>query len=186
MNIVILGDNNIYYGIITLLNSIVKNNKNTKITFYLFLEKKKKFINKIKTFANTLDNEKYIFNYITLKDISLSGYPTVIEIYHYYRKIINFFKSINHTTNNYNLFNLCRLLLSELLPNVEECIYLDCDIIVRCDLSELYNLYQNIINEKQFFCAVKSIGNRYLSTTGPTRFRPLFMWLIIKRKSNVK
>lgn len=47
-----------------------------------------------------------------------------------------------------------RLMLSSLLPNIDKCIYLDCDIIVQKDLVELYNTDVS----DYYLAGVKDIG----------------------------
>ena len=90
MNLIILGDNNVHYGMIALLNSIIKNNKsNTKINFYLFLEKSKraKEIKKLINNENKINNI-YTCKIIYLKDKMLPTYPNIIEIYRHIIKAI--------------------------------------------------------------------------------------------------
>ena len=68
-------------------------------------------------------------------DKQLSKIPPIII---HKSKVPHCFSSNNINYNNYNLFNLGRLLLSELLPNVDKCMYLDSDMIVFDCLLFLY------------------------------------------------
>jgi len=132
INIVFSSDNNYAQYLGVTLCSIFENSKNKdKIDIYVLdggILKENK--DKLKIIES-----KYNFTIIYIeidtslfKDFYISGYLTQATYY--------------------------RIMIPDLLPNVKKVLYLDCDIIVKGDISELYNT--NIDN--YFFAAVEDEG----------------------------
>ena len=64
------------------------------------------------------------------------------------------FKDAALTNEHITVETYYRLLISDLLPEYEKCLYLDGDIIVQCDVAELLNTDL----EENYLAAIKDIG----------------------------
>ena len=112
-------DEYIYYIYVTILSILSNSQSNTSYNFHIlvpseFSEKSKSRIQKL--------SENYhncSFNFINMKEC---------------------FKNIKMTHNHIMYPTYYRLLLADVLPEVDKCIYLDSDIIVKQDLSNFYNI----------------------------------------------
>ncbi len=107
----------ILYGYVSMISILQSKNYNTFISFYLIIPDN--FTNENKNIIYSL-YEKYEYFNITFIYIG-NRYKEV--------KIINYL----------NQGAYYRLSLGELLPNLNKIIYLDCDVIVYKDLTNLYN-----------------------------------------------
>lgn len=118
INIAMATDNNYAYPTIVSMTSILENKKhNTKIDFYIMLSGD--FNEDIKTKIMSLQ-DKYSNCRITLVDMK------------------DKFKGL-HTSAHITTAAYYRLSLASLFPNLDKILYLDTDILVIKDLSELYN-----------------------------------------------
>ena len=125
MNIVLIVDNKYMNLLLYTLNSLVRvKNKSTKIDIYI----------------------------LSLKTIN----PIILNLYNSDDIKIHIIDNIN-LLNNYNINEIdkskfLKFCIQDILPNLNKCIYLDCDIILNKDLNDLYQ--QDILNGK-LMCVVK-------------------------------
>lgn len=118
LNIAMASDNNYVYPLIVAMTSIMENkNANTKIDFYIMISGD--FLDENKTKIMSLQS-KYNNCHITLIDMK--------------DKLENVYTSRHITEAAYY-----RLMLPFVLPNLDKVLYLDPDIIVCKDLSDLYS-----------------------------------------------
>lgn len=118
ISIAMSSDQNYTYPTIVTMTSILENkNPDTKINFYIMLsgDFEQKFKDEIMSLKN-----RYPDCEITLIDMK--------------DRLLNFYLSGHITAAAY-----FRLLLPELLPDIDKILYLDTDIIVQKDLTELFN-----------------------------------------------
>ena len=119
--IVLSSDNQYALYMYTTMISILENkNKNTYYAFYLLVPSKflKSNVNKI---LSITDKYMCYINFINIDE--------------------KLFKNINMNIPHITVPTYYRLLIGELLPNeIDKCIYLDSDICVCKDLSELFNI----------------------------------------------
>lgn len=120
INVCLSADNNYaqYAGVV--IASILANaNKNDNLSFYILDGK------------ITEENKEKIYSLKSIKDCNIEFVPVDENKFEGYK---------NLTTHSYiSLATYYRLKLSELLPDVNKVIYLDCDMVVNCSLSELFN-----------------------------------------------
>jgi len=126
MNIFICSDINCKPGLLTLIYSLLINNKNSTFNFYICCDDKNNFKHELNILKNKFNN--------------LTNYEIVeFKNTFFFKNIINKIeKQTNHRLEN--IFNHARLFMPWIFPNVKKALYLDCDILVIDDISELYNL----------------------------------------------
>ncbi len=118
MNIALSTDDNYakYAGVV--IASILYNNKDEELNFYIL------------DGGITDDNKEKINNLKIIAPCNISFVKIDDSLFEDYKKI---------KTHKYiNIATYYRLKLSSLLPNVDKVLYLDCDVIVNSNLSELY------------------------------------------------
>ena len=126
MNIFLCSDINCKPGLLTLVYSLLINNKNSSFYFYICCDDKDNFINELNILKNKFTN--------------LNSYK-IIEF-----KNTVFFKNViskielRKEKRLENIFNHARLFLPWIFTDVNKALYLDCDILVIDDIRELYNL----------------------------------------------
>ena len=127
VNYLITGDQNYVNQIVVTMTSILKNTLSRDVSFHIFI-------------GGVTDERCTVFNSVKrIRDCSVNIYH--MEDYeHYFEKVCPE-KSLNpHVSKAGNY----RLLMSEILPDdVEKCFYIDCDVIVDVDLSEIYDSMQS-------------------------------------------
>jgi len=192
MNILVFSDEYMYQGLLALINSIIKNGTTKEnIILHIFVENKK-FVKLLKTIDN-IDKISYTINILT--KTTLLENDKLKPIYEAFLDIKNHLVLNNVVCDNYNLFNLGRLLIPELLPDVDKCMYLDSDMIVLSDLSEVYDNF--VPKDDNFFAAVVNVKGkcnrrcpvfkekyrkgRFINTQGGIFITDLSYW----RKNNV-
>lgn len=123
MNIVLCTDSNFVEHCGTTLMSIVDNNK--RCHFYIITD-------------GLIEKDIR-----TLKGIALKNGSTLDIVPVDKRLLEKFPMPQNIATSHISIATYYRLFLSELLPHVDKLIYLDCDIIVRHSLEDLWNVDLN-------------------------------------------
>jgi lipopolysaccharide biosynthesis glycosyltransferase len=124
MDVVCCTDNNYIMPTGVLLCSICENNKSEEIIFHIILN------------SDISENNK-----CSLKNVVAKYFSKVICFYVVEHKIPEYF-TVNKPGQPQHITSVSyfRLLVTEILPeNIDKVIYLDCDIIVRHSLRELYN-----------------------------------------------
>lgn len=111
-------DNRYTQHVYVTMNSILKNNKNKKILFYIvsnhLSEKNKKSIEKLKKTYTNVDITYFLVSTERFDDLKLN-IPYITQQTYY------------------------RYIIPELLPNLKKALYLDSDIVVNGSLEELWN-----------------------------------------------
>ena len=117
-------------------------------------------------------NKDSIYNiYIIANKLSLNDKERFLklEIDNFFIKIIDYnIEDINIKNSYYSNNVFLKLYLDTLIPNCNKLLYLDSDIIVRKDLSELYNI--DISN--YYIAAVKDIGPTFVYLKSKYRYYP--------------
>ncbi|MFZ4798012.1 MAG: glycosyltransferase family 8 protein [Bacteroidia bacterium] len=120
MNIVCSTDNNFVQHCCIMLTSVLVNNDN--VTVFLLTEGLTK--SNIEILRSEIESKNGIFEYIIVENSIFSRLPMPND------------SKLTHIT----VATYYRLLVSDILPkNIEKVIYLDCDIIVRKSLKDLWN-----------------------------------------------
>ena len=125
INVAFAIDNNYWLYTLLTINSILKNNTSNSDYYFYVIESDLSNKNRIKM-------EKYVKKHhqnIKFIDIDLS----VIDSGHDYYKDSSNLKHISR-------ISMARIFLPDLLPDLNKVLYLDSDILVTADLSELYNM----------------------------------------------
>ena len=136
-------------------NSILNNIKNITLTIPVVLSSDNKYAHCMYTtilsiLENSYKNTYYIFYLLVPFDFSKSNENKILEIYYkyscfiYFIYIKNLFKNLIIQAEYSSLITYYRLLIGDLLPKeIEKCIYLDVDIFVLRDLSNLFTVEMN-------------------------------------------
>ena len=127
MNIFICSDINCKPGLLTLIYSLLINNKDSTFNFYICCDDKNNFKHELNILKNKFSNFN---NYEIVKFKNTS----------FFKNIINKIKKQNNAHRLENIFNHARLFMPWMFPCVKKALYLDCDILVVDDISKLYNL----------------------------------------------
>lgn len=153
MNIAFSTDNNYAQYCLIAICSICENNKNEQINFYILNEtlseiNKKLFLNFIEKYKN--------------KKIQFLSVPVY--------KTENFPIGKKYQVNKYvSIETYFRLFLANLLPeSIEKIIYLDCDVIVRKSLKDLWNT--NL--ENKAIAGITDSSTYKISTYNRLRYNP--------------
>ena len=121
MNIVLASDNNFVQHCAVTMTSILCNNKG--VIFYLLTE------------GLEIENEKKLYQQVE----KLGGELNIVNIPKDFVNRLPMPQDV--TISHISVATYYRLFVTDLLPKeVDKCIYLDCDIIVRKSLDELYNI----------------------------------------------
>ena len=133
--IVMASDENYLLPTCVTIISILENGS-SKNTYFVYM-----LVNR-----QNVDMDKGIFEKLKQK------YPN----FEYQYLVINEELFANATMTNYHITveTYYRLVISDLLPYYERCLYLDGDLIVRCDVEELYTVDM----KSDYLAAVKDIG----------------------------
>lgn len=109
----------VYYMYITIFSILLNAQKNTYYDFYILVSGG--FSEKSKNYFRSLAERFRMcsFTFINLSDA---------------------FQSVSMTHDHINYPTYFRLLLADVLPNLDKCLYLDTDIVVEKDLFDFYNL----------------------------------------------
>ena len=132
----------------TIINDLNKTILNIPIVFYLD-DESVPFV--YTTIISILDNKynstHYSFYLLVSSNISKNNENNINKIDNKYQCSINFiyiekiFEDLTMNISNITISNYYRLLIPDLMPReLNKCIYLDADICVLKDLSELYNI----------------------------------------------
>lgn len=115
--IVFAADNNYIIPLIVTIRSLLKyTNRNTKYSITILVDK--------------LFNEDEFWHISNLREVNCVSFIKIDETQLSHAQINN---------EGLSIFTYCRLLIPELLPHIDRCLYLDTDIIVLDDLSEIYS-----------------------------------------------
>lgn len=118
ISIVMAADKNYYYPLITTIASILENkNPDTEIEFCLFINQE-----------YTQEDKDYIDRFLTSREVAPARYLDVSEAY------ADTKMNIEHIT----VATYYRLKILSSLPDLNKCLYLDVDTLVRVDLSDFY------------------------------------------------
>jgi lipopolysaccharide biosynthesis glycosyltransferase len=149
-NIVIAGDHDAYIPICALLNSIILNCNNYKqLKIYIVCESAielNKLIN-VNCYINELEINKRL-DLTSNSIIKLIEPPTyiineIIEKQSFISNGVDHLKKTKDWSKPISIYNFIRFYFPKLLPNyVNKVIYLDTDMIVKCDIEELFNLFE--------------------------------------------
>lgn len=127
MNIFFSVNNNYINYLAVAILSILKNNYNDKICFYILA-------------SDISDNSKFI-----LRTLVSKYYDASIEFVHINKDIFaNLKLNIEHIT----IEGYYRYLIPNLFTNIDRCIYLDADLVVTDSLKDFYDT-----NIKEYYCA---------------------------------
>ena len=122
INLIFSCDNNQFIGLLAIINSILKNTKNKNRLFFNFLVNKNEKNLLKKLIVRKGLNINYTIKEIK-EDLDISNNIRVIE-----------------DNNIKNIMNFARFNFAEEFPKLKKIIYLDCDMIVRSPIENLYNL----------------------------------------------
>lgn len=122
MNIVLCTDNNYIMPCGVTMISLLENNKRVPITFHIIgMDLKEKSKEILFTISHKYNNVSVLFHEIKKEFLESYGFSL-------------------YGVGHLSIATYARLFLAEILPSrVEKVLYLDCDIIVNKDLSELWN-----------------------------------------------
>ena len=132
----------------TIINDLNKTILNIPIVFYLD-DESVPFIYTtiISILENKYNSTHYSFYLLVSSNISKNNENNINKIHNKYQCSINFiyiekiFEDLTMNISNITISNYYRLLIPDLMPReLNKCIYLDADICVLKDLSELYNI----------------------------------------------
>ena len=151
INIVISGDKDSYIPICALINSIILNSKSIKkLRIYIVCEtaiELNELINK-NCYVNRLSTE-IRQNTSTNSNIKLIEPPSdivqeIIDKQSFVSQDINYINKTKDYSKPTSIYNFIRFYFPKLLPNyVNKVIYLDTDMIVKGDIEELFNLFED-------------------------------------------
>ena len=127
MNIFICSDINCKPGLLTLVYSLLINNKDSTFDFYICCDDKNNFKHELNILKNKFSN---------LNNYQIVEFKNTI----FFKNIINKIEKKNLEERLEHIFNHARLFMPWMFPCVKKALYLDCDILVIDDISELYNL----------------------------------------------
>jgi lipopolysaccharide biosynthesis glycosyltransferase len=120
MNIVLCADENYIKHVPVVLNSIHKNNRNHTIDVYLLVRKcSKSSILNIEAYQSSLKNIKVITIDVTNKN-AIKNYKTPLK--------------------HVSVATMDRLFIPSILSDLDRVLYLDVDLVVLKDLSQIYNI----------------------------------------------
>lgn len=115
---VMAADKNYYYPLITTIASILENkNPDTEVEFCLFINQE-----------YTQEDKDYIDSFLVSREVAPARYLDVSEVY------ADTKMNIEHIT----AATYYRLKILSSLPDLNKCLYLDVDTLVRVDLSDFY------------------------------------------------
>lgn len=117
MDIIFATNNNFCQHAAVAIQSLLNNNKNNGITLHLFcIDVKEDNLNRIKSL-------------ISLTQISLKVYPIDGKLFQGFPN-----------PGNYSYATYLRLVTASILSDIDKVLYLDCDLVVNGDISELWNI----------------------------------------------
>ena len=134
INIVMSCDKNQFEGLVAIVNSILIHTKQKNRLFFNFLVDK---------------NEKDILDKLLKRKLNLQNYY-IKEIEE--DKIITNNIRVNKDSNIKNIMNFARFNFENEFSNLDKILYLDCDMIVKSPIENLYDKFDNI---KYPFAAIK-------------------------------
>lgn len=147
MNILIAASDNMYDGLEVVVCSTMKHNKN--VHFYLM------------TMTININLEDGFHNFRRVTDEHINQLKKIIKYFDKNSdlKVIYteecYCKNLEGNINEKNIFtpyaNL-RLLADILLPNIDNCLYLDCDVSIQSNLNDMYEYYTK---QDADYCAYK-------------------------------
>lgn len=179
----ILKNNNSFINDYLKYESILNSFKDTHLTIPIVLSSDDKYAlytytTMISILKNKNKNTFYVFYLLVPLNFSKNNVNIILSIYETYNCYINFIKlddvifnhikmHIKHITKT----TYYRLLIAELLPiEIDKCIYLDVDICVCKDLSELFNIdmkdnyLAGVISPAYFFARKKNCKRLNISS----------------------
>lgn len=116
-------DNYSKYAGIVIASILYNSSESSKLNFYVL------------DGGITSNRKEEILSLKSIKDCEISFIPINTEDFEGYRKVC---------THKYiSIATYYRLKLASLLPDTDRVIYLDCDTVVNCDLTELFNVELN-------------------------------------------
>jgi lipopolysaccharide biosynthesis glycosyltransferase len=146
MNIVLCADENYIKHVPTVLNSIHKSNRNHSFDVYLFARScTKSSLNKIRAYHQS-----------ALKNISITIYDVTNK-----NTITKYKTPLKHVS----IATMDRLFIPSLLKHLDRVLYLDVDLVVLKDLTEVYNM-----DTGPYGIAAKSSYNPSLISTWCNRY----------------
>lgn len=117
MDIIFATNNNFCQHAAVAIQSLLNNNKNNGITLHLFcIDVKEDNLNRIKSL-------------IGLTQISLKVYPIDGKLFQGFPN-----------PGNYSYATYLRLVTASILSDIDKVLYLDCDLVVNGDISELWEM----------------------------------------------
>jgi lipopolysaccharide biosynthesis glycosyltransferase len=148
INVVLMGDSHVYDGIAVAINSILYYSKHLDLLQIYVLSDNAAVIASIKdnlipSFLSKIDT---ILNVIVVDETTIQNVRSKASFMSYANKQTNLVSVSNGQTFAVPVspFNFMRLFLPDLLPaNVDKMLYIDTDMVVKCDVAEILQLVPN-------------------------------------------
>lgn len=151
INLLLCGNNKVFDGALTELISITNNTKET-INCYIFTME----LSRIKPEFISITDEQVEFLNKVVKSKKADNQVTKIDVTDLYEKEFGYCKNENAYCTPYTLLRL----MADLVPEIpEKILYLDIDMMIAKDLSELYN---TDISEYEYAAVKEKYGSVFI------------------------